>query len=260
MAVQLTSYKIASFGRSDIGLVRENNEDVWESLADHHFYILADGMGGHLAGEVAARETVDGLSQLVRKSFKTPNGSIEDYARLIHELIQKVNGDVYQKSRSDTDLRGMGTTLCCTYFHENGVVFAHVGDSRIYRLHQNKLEQLTRDHSLVTEMIDLGELSERNVDGVNYKNIITRAIGTCSHVEVSIGISEFEENDLFMMCSDGLSDLLSSKMIEDILKDSDNLQQTVDQLIDAAIEHGGNDNVTAVLMRVENHETKNLSR
>jgi serine/threonine protein phosphatase PrpC len=259
MAVQLTSYKISSFGRSDIGLVRENNEDVWESLADQQFFILADGMGGHLAGEVAAREAVDGLSQLVRKSFKAPKDSVEDYARLIHEFIQQVNGDVYKKSRSDIDLRGMGTTLCCTYFHENGAVFAHVGDSRIYRFNRNGLEQLTRDHSLVTEMIDLGELSEKNLDGVTYKNVITRAIGTTSHVEVSIGISEFEENDLFMMCSDGLSDLLTPQMIEDILKDTEDLEKTVDRLIGAAIELGGKDNITAVLMRVENHEQKNLS-
>jgi protein phosphatase len=215
MAVRNT-YKVSSFGRSDVGLVRDNNEDVWESLSDHHFYILADGMGGHSAGEVAARETVDRLSQRVRNSLASQKGCLDSSAGLINDLIQQVNYDVYQKSRTDSELRGMGTTLCCTYFHEKGVVFAHVGDSRIYRFHRNQLEQLTRDHSLVTEMIDLGELSEKSADEVQYKNIITRAIGTEPYVDVSIGISEFAENDLFLMCSDGLSDLLSSKMIENI--------------------------------------------
>lgn len=258
MAVRHTSYKISSFGRSEIGLVRENNEDAWESISELQFFILADGMGGHRAGEVAARETVDRLSLLVRKSFNKE--SLKDHDSLIHDLIQKVNYDVYQKSRSDSDLRGMGTTLCCIYFHEKGVMFAHVGDSRIYRFHKNKLQQLTRDHSLVTEMIDLGELHERNAEGVNYKNIITRAIGTEPNVEISMGISESEENDLFLMCSDGLSDLLSPKMIENILEEADNLEITVNNLINAAMKLGGRDNVTVVLMRIENYESKNLPR
>lgn len=261
MTVRSILYQVSSCGRSDIGLVRQNNEDAWESLSEQQFYILADGMGGHRAGEVASKETVDRLSQHVRNTLKSTKGNIDQHVAIINDIIQKVNHDVYQKARSDSELRGMGTTLCCTYFHKEGVVFAHVGDSRIYRFHNNKLYQLTRDHSLVAEMIDLGELSEKNVSGVNYKNIITRAIGTEPFVEVSIGISEFYENDVFMMCSDGLSDLLSLKMIENILKESKDLKVTVDQLIDAAIERGGKDNVTAVLMRVENrHEKQNLSR
>ncbi len=260
MTVRSIAYKITSFGRSDIGLVRHNNEDVWDSLSEQKFYILADGMGGHRAGEVAARETVERLSRYIRQSPKINKGSLDEDVEIILDLIQKVNQDVYLKARSDSDLRGMGTTLCCTYFHEKGVVFAHVGDSRIYRFHGKKLDQLTRDHSLVTEMIDLGELSAKNVDGVPYKNIITRAIGTEPIVKVSIGISEFAENDQFMMCSDGLSDLLSPKKIETILKSTQDLQSKVDQLIDAAIDLGGKDNITAVLMRVENNETKNLSR
>jgi serine/threonine protein phosphatase PrpC len=261
MTVRSTLYKVSSCGRSDVGLVRQNNEDAWEILCEQQFYILADGMGGHRAGEVASRETVDGLSKHVRNALKSTKGDIDLHVAIINDIIQKVNHDVYQKARSDSELRGMGTTLCCTYFHEKGVVFAHVGDSRIYRFHDKKLYQLTRDHSLVAEMIDLGELSEKNVSGVNYKNIITRAIGTEPSVEVSIGISEFYENDLFMMCSDGLSDLLSPTMIENILKKAVDLRDTVDQLIDAAIERGGKDNVTAVLMRVENgNEKPNLSR
>ena len=245
----MITHTVNFFGRSDIGLVRQNNEDVWEALVENSFYILADGMGGHRAGEVASRETVEQLSHQVRKNQFS--GTIREQKKQISDIIQKVNHHVYQKSRSDSELRGMGTTLCCTYFHPKGVIFAHVGDSRIYRFSRNRLEQLTRDHSLVSEMIELGELSERSAEDVTYKNIITRAIGTTPKVEASMGISEFEENDLFMMCSDGLSDLLSTEEMEEIMQDSDVLEIAVDRLIKTAINRGGIDNVTVLLMRVE---------
>ena len=247
----LSTYKVSSFGRTDIGLVRQNNEDVWKSLSDHRFYILADGMGGHKAGEIAAKETVDRLSINVEKLLKSPKKQIKQQVNLIRDIILKVNKEVYEKSREGPELHGMGTTLCCTYFHDQGVIFAHVGDSRIYRFDGKELHQLTRDHSLVNEMIDLGELSERNVAGVSYKHRITRAIGTEPHVEVAIQISHYDHDDLFLMCSDGLSDMISPKMIENILKESVDLQGTIDRLINAAIEQGGKDNITAVLMRIE---------
>lgn len=251
MIVRATPVTVVSFGRSEIGLVRPNNEDCWASISEKNFYILADGMGGHRAGEIAARETVDKLSEQIRKNLNLSKGTVKEHRQQIRELIQEVNHAVFLKSKTDEELKGMGTTLCCTYFHEKGVVFAHVGDSRIYRFNRNSLKQLTRDHSLVYEMIELGELSERSAGEVTYKNIITRAIGTSAKVDVSIGISEFEDDDLFMMCSDGLSDLLPTEDMEKIIQNTSSVKETVDRLIEAAIERGGIDNVTVLVMCVE---------
>ena len=252
-------YTYEACGLSDIGLVRENNEDVWAEIEEINFFVLADGMGGHQAGEVASREAVSHLLRLVRKAFKTTKKkSVNEAAKAIKHAIVQVNTIVYRISKSKKELGGMGSTLCCLLLHEEGAVFAHVGDSRIYRFRGGHIEQMTRDHSLFRELVDLGQLSEAYAPDFAYKNIITRAIGTEPKVEVSVDICDIEPDDIFLLCSDGLSDLLTPAEMQTILKEDKSVDQWVQALISAANARGGVDNVTSVLIHI--HEKDHLSR
>ncbi|CCB86847.1 MULTISPECIES: Stp1/IreP family PP2C-type Ser/Thr phosphatase [Parachlamydia] len=256
------SYKVITFGLSDVGLVRQNNEDVWDQVPTIRFFVLADGMGGHQAGEVAAKETVHHLCKLAQKKFNAllKPSLKESYQTLKHAIVQ-VNKHIYKMSRESSDLKGMGTTLCCLYFHTEGVIYGHVGDSRIYRLRDKKLEQLTKDHSLLCEMMDLGQIHEQQMPNFLYKNIITKAIGTELIVDPSIAITDFMYGDIFMMCTDGLSDLLSQKEMENILNHASSPQEAVEKLVKAAKNKGGYDNVTVVMLHViKENESENLSR
>ena len=212
------SFKVSSCGLSDIGLVRHKNEDVWGEIPDKRVFILADGMGGHRAGDVAARKAVDTLIQVLQNEL-VGHISSEDNALFavgarIRLAIEEVNRQVYALGKTDDALRGMGTTLCCLHIHDEGVIFAHVGDSRIYRLREGELEQLSEDHSLLRELVAAGQIREQHAGDFAYKNIITKAIGTEPIVEPSIGVCDAQDGDLFLLCSDGLSDLIPPGDIE----------------------------------------------
>lgn len=261
--VQTKLYKITAVGISDLGLVRQNNEDSWGELSKYNFYVIADGMGGHQAGEVAAKETV---SRLCKEMSKVLDDVDEDYSldevrHLVMDTIEVVNRQVFQMGRKDPDLRGMGTTLCCLLFHPKGVIYAHVGDSRIYRYRNHKLQQLTKDHSLVRELVELGQLNERQAGDFLYRNIITKAIGTESHVVPSARVSDLKNGDVYLMCTDGLSDPVSVQEIEELINNTTNLPELATALVNTAKEKGGFDNITLVLARVTKDERrKSLSR
>lgn len=244
--------KVTAAGLSDIGLVRENNEDVWGEIPRKRFYILADGMGGHLAGEVAARVAVDQLITLMNGDLgaQIEKTGLDEARHLLAAAIGEVNNHVFRMGRKDPALRGMGTTLCCLYFHPQGVIYGHVGDSRIYRLHEGKLAQVTKDHSLLCELVELGELTERQAQEHAYKNIITRAIGTEPSVEPSVQTAEMIQGDMYLMCSDGLSDLLSRKEMEEIIKSAATPRKAAGALVAVAKEKGGHDNITVVIAKV----------
>jgi len=253
-------YEILAYSLSDVGLVRQNNEDVTGEVPEIKLFILADGMGGHQAGEVAARQAVNAVCRIITEK-STPEMTLSDEYRLLRQAIEYANHFVYKLSRSNEDLRGMGTTLCCLKFHEQNLIYGHVGDSRIYRLRGKKLEQITRDHSLLSDLMELGQLNENQAADFAYKNIITKAVGTESTVVPSIYTAAIENNDLYLMCSDGLSDLLSKKDIESIMNQSSSLEEKAHQLVESAKKKGGHDNVTVVLAQVqEENETKDLSR
>lgn len=244
--------KVTSVAASDIGLVRHNNEDVYLELPALETYILADGMGGHQAGEVAASEAVKSMKESLEVSLpKADQQSLEEAVQAMKAALEAANSHVFKMGRADTSLRGMGTTLCCVHIHPEGVVYGHVGDSRIYRFRQGILEQLTRDHSLVREMVDIGQIDEREATDCLYKNIITRAIGTESSVIPSVRVDLIEHNDLFLLCSDGLSDLLSLQELQEILNTTSSLEDLTRSLIAHAKARGGHDNVTVVLVNVQ---------
>lgn len=266
MVVHIMPYQILACSLSDVGLVRQNNEDVCGEIPETKFFILADGMGGHQAGEIAARQAVSAIFRIIKEK-EVPGMSLSDEYRLVRQAIEYANHFVHKLSRSSEELKGMGTTICCLKFHEQDLIYAHVGDSRIYRLRDRHLDQLTKDHSLLSDLIDLGQLSEDQVTDFAYKNIITKAIGTESMVEPSVYTTHFEIGDIYMMCSDGLSDLLSKKEIESIMNTSSSLEQTTQNLVNRAKERGGHDNVTVVLVQVkeeieakEDNEAKDLPR
>lgn len=245
-------YRILACGHSDPGLIRQNNEDFWGEVSELQLYVLADGMGGHKAGEVAAYEAVISLCRLLKKALgRKRKMSLYETRDAIRHAIEQVNGIIYKLSRTDEQYRGMGTTLCCVHFHDRGVVYAHVGDSRIYRLNQQKLELLTSDHSLLRELLELGQLNEYEAPDFLYKNIITKAIGTAPLVEPTIQVCDVVPGDIYLMCSDGLSDLLKEEEIEEILRQAPNLSYAAQKLVSEANMKGGFDNITAVIMQVQ---------
>ncbi|MDB6080746.1 MAG: prpC-A [Chlamydiia bacterium] len=261
--LRLMPYTLSAYGLTDIGLVRQNNEDVWGYLPEHHLYVLADGMGGHQAGEVAAREAIVFLCSHIRKFLEenqVETLNLHQIQHIISLAIEDTNHFVHEMSLSHDLLKGMGTTLCCLYFHNESVIYAHVGDSRIYRLRHHRLEQLTQDHSLLRELVDHGKIESEEKGGVLYKNIITRAIGTEVQIEPAVNVALTELGDIYLLCTDGLTDLLTKAEIENFLNQPYTVEEKVRSLIHAAKQKGGYDNITVVLVEVAEDENKNISR
>ncbi len=242
--------QLESYGTSDVGLVREHNEDVWAAYPEQGFFILADGMGGHACGEVASKEAVGYLYTLFSHWYK-PSGISTSQAKAFFEnCFTDVNAFIYKQGKQDDELRGMGTTLCSLFFLKREAIIAHVGDSRIYRLHAGELHQLTEDHSLVAELMALGAVGSAEADSFPYKHILTRAVGTQPIVEPTLSIISVEPSDLFLLCSDGLTNYVTPEQLAEILKSNHPLDTKGEALIQAAIQSGGGDNVTIILVEV----------
>ena len=245
-------FDVISFGISDIGHVRDKNEDVWKSLPSHFFFVVADGMGGHKAGEIAAKEAVENLSESITRLFSRPERENTETDHIIGHLyyaIQDANYWVKDLAEKDKDLAGMGTTICCFLVHKDKLVYAHVGDSRIYRFNQN-LSQLSEDHSLKNHLLKKGKLTKENMERYPYKNRITRAIGTQAQVIPDIDYIDAEVGDIFFLCSDGLTDHLSNDEIHSILASSPCVESASKQLVQQAKSKGGRDNITVLMIKI----------
>ena len=242
------------FGLSDIGLSRPNNQDVWSAHPDVGFFGLADGMGGRKGGEVAAKEALASLYAFIKAKEKVSPLSA------LAAAIERANERIYNMGREQKEFFGMGTTLCCLLFEQEKVYYAHVGDSRIYRLRDQKLELLTQDHSLLAkwafkkkphapleEAIALALLEENQKPPP--KHIITKAIGPCKSVEPEISSCEALPSDLFLLCSDGLSDLVPTANLQKILQNAPNLEIAAQRMIECAKFKGSNDNITVLLAK-----------
>ncbi len=254
MSVGTKQHQIFVEGRSDVGLVREANEDAWRYLPELQLLVLADGMGGHKAGDVAANETVNRVCNYLKREIEALGSDLdyEEAEALLFDTIQQVNEEVLTLSFSRPQLRGMGTTLCVLLFLRNSALLAHVGDSRIYRLRDLKLEQMTADHSLFQELLDQGALGKG--EEFKRKNVITKAIGIASVVEPTVCQVELRSGDRFLLCSDGLSDLVDVSAIEKILLDHEKESEVASSLITAALEEGGLDNITVALATVREED------
>jgi protein phosphatase len=231
------------FGITDIGLSRVNNEDVWSTLPKEQFFILADGMGGHQAGEVASSMAMQSMCASV-KSLKRKAG-IEEVCHFLREAVTKANMTVYRASLDHPGYAGMGTTLTCFLLKNHHLVYAHVGDSRLYR-YRNTLEQLTQDHSLRQASLS----TEGSPPFLFMRNVITRAIGTQTTILPDIGVISLCPEDVYMLCSDGLSDYVDRESIACRLASALPLEEIGKNLVDAALKSGGNDNITLLLLRI----------
>lgn len=232
-------YIIESFGVSDLGLARDSNEDVFHEIPIHRFFVLADGMGGHNAGEVAAKEAVHHLSTSICQIFssKEEPASLEGpLPDLLHKAILGANQWVHKLSEQKEEFQGMGTTLCCILLHEDNLVCAHIGDSRVYRF-RDTLEQITEDHRVSPATS-------------TKKNMITRAVGTSPHVEPTINTLPLSSNDIYFLCSDGLTDYVSDEEISSILQNHLCIKTASEELVKIAKIKGGGDNITILMVKV----------
>lgn len=244
--------------QSDSGLVREHNEDAVTIDPDYGFAILADGMGGYNAGEVASGMTVDILSQGLRQALTHSEPHRVDLESghpnalaMLDGQIQLANAAVYETAQTQAQCAGMGTTLVAALFYDNRLLVGHIGDSRLYRLRADRFEPLTRDHSLLQEQIDAGLVDPAEARFVDYKNLVTRALGIEPLVEVELNEYPVEIGDLYLMCSDGLNDMMRDGEIADILVSyRSDLRQAAKELIHAANDFGGRDNVSVILIDV----------
>ncbi len=240
--------RFESYGMTDIGLVREHNEDAWAAYPQEGFFVLADGMGGHLAGEVAANDAVDLFYTLFQKKKLTDEASLEEAVSFFKETYVKINGYIHLRGENEAGLKGMGTTLCSLFFLQNEAIVAHVGDSRIYRLRNGELAQITEDHTRYAELLSQGALSESGAESFPYKHILTRAVGTHLKVECDLQVVDVEPHDIFMLCSDGLTNFVTHEQIQKILVGNFLLEAKGQMLINLAIQQGGGDNITLILV------------
>lgn len=256
--------KLVCAGMTDVGCTRDHNEDdFYLSDGDEALCIVADGMGGHRSGEVASAMAIRAIVDYYRETI--PN-SQDDYDETVvngepldlnqerlREALKIANSAVFEAAAGDEAFDGMGTTIVSGYFTEDGVYMAHIGDSRVYRYRHGSLEQLTPDHSLANEYVRMGILAKEDVEFFPYKNVITRACGLADQVEVDAQFESFGDGDLFIFCSDGLTDMVSDAELEQILDEEDDLETLCETLVERANQNGGADNITVVLARV--HDT-----
>ncbi|KAA0217665.1 Stp1/IreP family PP2C-type Ser/Thr phosphatase [bacterium] len=235
---------------TDVGMQRKNNEDASIVIEESCFCAVADGMGGHLGGEIASHIAIETLQQ----AFKSRNGSSNERkdAELLTKSIKNANKEIYRRGNSDAALRNMGTTIVAVVISGDYVVFANVGDSRIYRMREGELSQITEDHSWVGELRKKNLISAEDARSHPLKNIITRALGMEPAVEVDVKWEKVKAGDLFLLCSDGLTDLVPDEQIKSILlKHGKELEAATRDLVAAANAAGGSDNITVSLALVE---------
>jgi protein phosphatase len=236
--------------RTDPGRVRPGNEDAFLADGEAGLFAVADGMGGHAAGEVASRLAIEALPGLHEAGPARPD-TPADGRKWLASLVARANRAVYEAARSNPDQRGMGTTLTVLYIRPPVACFAHVGDSRLYRFRDGRLQQLTRDHTWVQEQVDAGLLSPSQAQVHPHRSMLTRAIGIAEDVAVDSGDVDVEPGDVFLLASDGLSSMLSDEEIAGVLARDGALDAMADALIEAANARGGYDNITVVLVRAE---------
>lgn len=233
------------YGASDTGLVRAINQDAYYlPAAEENFAAVADGMGGHLAGEVASAMAIE----LFARRMRTARGVPEDALR---DALECANMAIYQASMTDADKRGMGTTFTAVMMGEGEVYLAHIGDSRAYLLRDGELSQISKDHTLVAELVAQGHLTPQQAKTYPHRNYITRALGVDMHVQIDITRTDWVEDDVWFLCSDGMTNEVPEEDILATLTGEGTWQQKADRLIALALDHGARDNVTGVIVTTE---------
>lgn len=238
--------------KSDTGLIRQINEDSYNIIAGYPgipvCFIIADGMGGHNSGEVASKSSVDFVSS---RLLQFPMELMEDdeIFSAIGEMVKLSNSHVYELSLEREENYGMGTTLIVAVVHNKKLYIVHIGDSRVYQIREGNMERLTTDHSYIEELIMLGSLTREEAENHPKKNIITRAIGCSGEIEIDTYLTEFRDEDTFLLCTDGLSNMLCEDEIKEIVLNIDDPQAVCEELVKRANEKGGEDNITVIVIK-----------
>lgn len=246
--------------KTDTGLVRSHNEDAIAHSDEYGLAILADGMGGYNAGEVASAIATSTMKQAVESQLQARGWVARpSQSKYIQQLlvgsVERANSAILEAARAEPQFSGMGTTVVAAVFHQNKVTVAHVGDSRVYRLRRGELALLTRDHSLLQEQIDAGMIDPELARFSSNRNLITRAVGVDHLIEVEIHDHLTQIGDVYLICSDGLSDMLSMQEIGEILNNtSSDLELSCDALVARANKNGGRDNTSVILISVRSNE------
>jgi protein phosphatase len=233
--------KISFGARTDVGRVRRANEDSY--LVKEPVFVVADGMGGHLAGDIASSTAVSAIEGHL-------SDAAPDRPESFVALVRGANRAIWERAQGDSGLRGMGTTCTLLYLDEATAHIAHVGDSRAYRLRDGSLEQLTEDHTLVARMVREGKLAPEEAEHHPQRSIITRALGVDADVAVDLIVIDLRPGDRLLLCSDGLSSMIAESSITDVLEGEERPQAAADALVDLANEAGGEDNVTVLIIDV----------
>lgn len=237
-----------AFGMTDIGRMRKNNQDYMFISEDAvgklpNLYVVADGMGGHKAGEVASQGAVHTLIETVRQS------ELEDPVSIMEEAVTAANAKVLSMAKENPEYEGMGTTLVVTTVYPDDFYVANIGDSRLYVI-GDEIHQITRDHSYVEEMISRGELDKERARTHEKKNVITRAVGVLEDTYADYFQVKYREGDKILMCSDGLSNMIRDEELKNILKKEHPVSEIVNELVYTANHNGGADNITAVVVEL----------
>lgn len=243
--------------RSDMGRMRENNEDTFRVAPEIGLFILSDGMGGQSCGEVASRlasETVVAHCReaSANRSFPLLGKPLEGTSSTGNRLVSAIrlaNRTVYQAAFENPKEAGMGATLVAVMLTKERASIAHVGDSRVYRLRNDELEPLTRDHSFIAEQVRQGRMTEQEASNSNLQNVLLRAVGVDAEIEVEVNEELFVEDDTLLLCSDGLTKELSDAQIARVLAESEDPQAAADRLVQLANDAGGSDNITVIVLQ-----------
>jgi len=249
--------KVQIMGQTDVGSVRDHNEDAIASDEKIGLAVLADGMGGHRGGEMASAITVSTIMESVtNKLKKAKTGDVDEETGFslesvaVHDAVTLANKNVHDSSQANKQYEGMGTTVVVVLFYDNRFTVAHVGDSRLYRLRDGELEPITRDHSLMQELIDRGFYTPEQARNSLNKNLVTRAIGIDAKVQIDIQEDIAMVDDIYLLCSDGVTDMIEDDLIKSImLENSNDLEKAAAEIIRSANEHGGKDNISALLAK-----------
>lgn len=259
MATTARRTKVVSAGLTDVGRKRNHNEDSYLIDDELQLFVVADGMGGHAGGGTASRiavETIDRELRKIRDSKENPfaqSGQLQDSAipEAFRAAVEGACLAIFQEAQNDPRLQGMGTTVISLLVHEHYAFFAHVGDSRAYLVRGDLIQQISEDHSLVNEQIKAGMITPEEAKHSRYKNIITRSVGFEEEVQVDVMGLVTEPGDVFLLCSDGLANMVEDKELHDAVRNNA-LEDAPKRLIDLANERGGDDNITVIVVQIRN--------
>lgn len=236
-------------GKTDVGMVRDTNQDAFKILAlgqGAGLALVCDGMGGAQGGDTASSIAKKVIGDTIQAKYKDSMGS-EAAKFLVQEAVLEANHAIYQTAKEKPELTGMGTTVVSVLLYQNHAYVVHVGDSRLYRYRNHQLSQLTRDHSYIQEMVDRGELSADQARVHPDRNFITRAVGVQWDVEIDLQVLELEAGDKLLLCTDGLSNICTDEQIEQVLEER-TVEESAEILVQLANQGGGHDNITVVIV------------